>query len=51
MSLSFEQAKDARAQLVMHFATNREAYRAPAYKEALARVACINFRKALPDEG
>jgi len=33
----FEQAKDEIARLVKHFATNHEAYRAPAYKEAHAR--------------
>ncbi len=37
MPPTFEQSKDAIAQLVKHFATNRDAYRAPAYKEAHAR--------------
>ena len=37
MPITFEQSKDAIAQLVKHFAANREAYRAPAYKEAHAR--------------
>lgn len=37
MPPTFEQAKDAIAGLVTHFATNHEVYRAPAYKEAHAR--------------
>ena len=37
MPPTFEQAKDEIARLVKHFATNHEAYRAPAYKEAHAR--------------
>jgi hypothetical protein len=34
---TFEQSKGDIARLVRHFALNREAYRAPAYKEAHAR--------------
>jgi TaqI-like C-terminal specificity domain/Eco57I restriction-modification methylase/N-6 DNA Methylase len=37
MPLTFEQSKDEIAQLVRHFTINRDAYHAPAYKEAHAR--------------
>ena len=37
MPYSFDQSKDAVAQLVKHFATNLTTYRAPGYKEAHAR--------------
>jgi hypothetical protein len=37
MPLTFEDSKGEIAQLVRHFTTNRDAFRAPAYKEAQAR--------------